>query len=312
MTVTIKLRGDTAANWDSVNPVLAVREMGLELDTKLFKVGDGIKAWQSLDYWGGSIRIVTSLPSSPNQGDQVILQVAPIFRATLSVSPLNGDTALQVNTPSIGDTTDTKTGHHIYLVDGEIRTYEGQVRDDGLSFYVFTTAQEWSTQGWTSGKTVEVGARDSLWTYIADHWVCDEIDYVENHLTTDKSTTSTTPAAMGLELNIIAPVNGCKVLAYADVTMFADGSSSTQQAARGRLYLDGANLRNLGLFSGNAITDMFLEVSGAKTAEVNSGNHLLDIYWERAASTVTVLCSVASGNGFAAAITAKLSGRIKA
>lgn len=52
MGVTIKLRGDTAANWLTANPVLAAREVGLELDTQLYKVGDGVSNWDSLTYWG--------------------------------------------------------------------------------------------------------------------------------------------------------------------------------------------------------------------------------------------------------------------
>jgi len=47
----IKIRGDTAANWTSANPVLAAREVGLELDTRKYKVGDGTTAWSSLTYW---------------------------------------------------------------------------------------------------------------------------------------------------------------------------------------------------------------------------------------------------------------------
>jgi hypothetical protein len=52
MGVTIQLRGDTAANWNSVNPVLAQREMALETDTDKFKIGDGITPWTSLPYGG--------------------------------------------------------------------------------------------------------------------------------------------------------------------------------------------------------------------------------------------------------------------
>lgn len=47
-------RGDTAANWTAVNPILAVREIGFELDTKKFKIGDGVTAWSALAYWDAS------------------------------------------------------------------------------------------------------------------------------------------------------------------------------------------------------------------------------------------------------------------
>lgn len=46
-------RHDTAANWTSVNPVLAAGEMGVETDTNKFKFGDGTTAWTSLAYASG-------------------------------------------------------------------------------------------------------------------------------------------------------------------------------------------------------------------------------------------------------------------
>lgn len=50
MPVQIKLRRDTAANWLSVNPVLATGEPGLETDTRKVKYGDGVSPWSQLQY----------------------------------------------------------------------------------------------------------------------------------------------------------------------------------------------------------------------------------------------------------------------
>ena len=50
MTTRIKLRRDTASNWTSANPVLALAEPGLETDTNKVKYGDGTTAWTSLPY----------------------------------------------------------------------------------------------------------------------------------------------------------------------------------------------------------------------------------------------------------------------
>lgn len=50
MSVQIKLRRDTAANWSSVNPTLAAGEPGLETDTLKVKYGNGSSAWNSLNY----------------------------------------------------------------------------------------------------------------------------------------------------------------------------------------------------------------------------------------------------------------------
>lgn len=49
----IKLRRGTAAQWTSVNPILAAGEMGIETDTQRSKFGDGVTAWSSLSYTVG-------------------------------------------------------------------------------------------------------------------------------------------------------------------------------------------------------------------------------------------------------------------
>ena len=46
----IKIRRDTAANWSSVNPVLAEGELGLDLTNDKIKIGDGTSTWSVLDY----------------------------------------------------------------------------------------------------------------------------------------------------------------------------------------------------------------------------------------------------------------------
>lgn len=50
MTVQIQIRRGTAATWTSVNPLLAEGELGVELDTDKFKIGDGTSNWNSLPY----------------------------------------------------------------------------------------------------------------------------------------------------------------------------------------------------------------------------------------------------------------------
>lgn len=50
MTSRLQNRRDTAANWTSNNPTLAAGEIGLEVDTSKFKMGDGSTAWIALAY----------------------------------------------------------------------------------------------------------------------------------------------------------------------------------------------------------------------------------------------------------------------
>jgi hypothetical protein len=55
MAVQIQLRNDTAANWTEEDPILAQGEMGIETDTRLFKIGNGIDTWSELSYGALSV-----------------------------------------------------------------------------------------------------------------------------------------------------------------------------------------------------------------------------------------------------------------
>jgi len=50
MSVRIQLRRDTAINWTTNDPILAEGELGLEIDSGRWKVGNGLHAWDALPY----------------------------------------------------------------------------------------------------------------------------------------------------------------------------------------------------------------------------------------------------------------------
>lgn len=52
MAVKIQFRRGTAAQWTAANPVLSDGEMGLETDTRFYKMGNGVTAWNALGYGG--------------------------------------------------------------------------------------------------------------------------------------------------------------------------------------------------------------------------------------------------------------------
>lgn len=52
MSDRIQFRRDTAANWTAYNPILLEGELGFELDTDQYKLGDGIHTWSALPYRG--------------------------------------------------------------------------------------------------------------------------------------------------------------------------------------------------------------------------------------------------------------------
>ena len=54
LSALMKQRYDTAANWTAQNPTLLAGEIGIESDTKRWKIGSGSTAWTSLTYANGS------------------------------------------------------------------------------------------------------------------------------------------------------------------------------------------------------------------------------------------------------------------
>lgn len=55
----IQLRRGTSAQWAAANPVLAAGEPGVDLDTDVLKIGDGVTAWATLPYQGSIRRTIT-------------------------------------------------------------------------------------------------------------------------------------------------------------------------------------------------------------------------------------------------------------
>tara|TARA_R110000751_G_scaffold76642_1_gene154506 strand:+ start:442 stop:1200 length:759 start_codon:yes stop_codon:yes gene_type:complete len=82
MASIIQSRRDTAANWTSVNPVLAQGEKGYEVDSigsseAKNKIGDGLSDWDSLDYQvSGKVKSVNG-----EEGD-VVLDTSDIADTT--------------------------------------------------------------------------------------------------------------------------------------------------------------------------------------------------------------------------------------
>lgn len=55
MATKIQFRRGTAAEWTAADPTLSIGELGLETDTRLFKIGDGVTAWTSLGYMAATL-----------------------------------------------------------------------------------------------------------------------------------------------------------------------------------------------------------------------------------------------------------------
>lgn len=67
----IQLRNDTAANWKAANPVLLKGEIGVEIDTRKLKIGDGISGYNSLKYISGDLTVANSDPKATDTDHDV-------------------------------------------------------------------------------------------------------------------------------------------------------------------------------------------------------------------------------------------------
>lgn len=92
MADIIQLRRDTAANWSSINPILADGEPGLNKDTNQIKYGDGVTAWNGLPYasGGGSSRIYNETPAGLLDGANTVFTTAGNFTAGTTAVFING------------------------------------------------------------------------------------------------------------------------------------------------------------------------------------------------------------------------------
>lgn len=89
MPSRIQTNSDTAANWKSVNPVLAQGEFGFEHDTRKVKIGDGASAWSSLGY------AVEESLSTTGKAKLAGLQAGTQVNAVVSVHGRTGTIAAQ-------------------------------------------------------------------------------------------------------------------------------------------------------------------------------------------------------------------------
>jgi len=150
MADMIQIRRDTAALWNTTNPILASGEFGYESDTGKLKIGDGTTTWTSLGYFTLLVDGITSTAAELNILDGVTSTTAelnlldgvtsttaelnyvdgvtsavqtqidtkaptasPTFTGTATAPTVNASTALQ-----IGGTAVTSTAAELNILDG--------------------------------------------------------------------------------------------------------------------------------------------------------------------------------------------------
>lgn len=93
--IQLQFRRDTSLNWQQTNPLLASGEMGIELDTRTFKVGDGVLRWNALPYGGlqGPPGPAGGVPLLPGIAGQVLTFTGPGSGDVKWSTPTSGNCA---------------------------------------------------------------------------------------------------------------------------------------------------------------------------------------------------------------------------
>ena len=130
MAINIQLRRGTAAEWTSVNPVLALAELCIETDTDLFKIGNGVDAWNDLPY-GGLRGYVGSSGYTGSVGSMIVDNVLYVSK---SGDDLNDGLALNTSKLTIKAAVELATnGTTIFVKSGDYTEDNPIVVPEGVS-----------------------------------------------------------------------------------------------------------------------------------------------------------------------------------
>lgn len=91
--ITIQHRNDVKATWESKNPVLAKGEMGVEIDTRKFKFGNGVDAWNDLEYSSSEEIIIDAVLSATSENpvqNKVINEAVHYTNDTPTITAIGG------------------------------------------------------------------------------------------------------------------------------------------------------------------------------------------------------------------------------
>jgi hypothetical protein len=135
MTTRIKLRRDTAANWTTNDPVLALGEAGYDTTNNELRVGDGTTVWSGLEAIGGGIS--SNVAIAPEFGPAVTF-ARPEDVATDAVNAVDViDTGLALG----------RNSNYGGLLNTLEDNLNGYGTGSGQSYVEQPTHTEWNTDG---------------------------------------------------------------------------------------------------------------------------------------------------------------------
>ena len=134
MAVRIQLRRDTASNWETNNPVLALGEIGLDTTSGNFKIGNGTSQWTQLNYFSTEVEDVIS-EQQLNDAIAAIGGDGIVFDSEEGIYNLDLSSISQNIIPETTETydlgSDSKRWNDLYLSGDTIFLGDIQLKDSG-------------------------------------------------------------------------------------------------------------------------------------------------------------------------------------
>lgn len=144
MATRMQQRRGTAAEWTSVNPILASGEIGFETDTNQFRIGDGVTNWADLSYFetlddiqtyvdNAVAGVIDSAPETLNTLNEIAAALNDDANAftTLSNQITSGDSSTLSSAQSYADNQDTALYSQIT---SDFQAYTDSETSDKASF----------------------------------------------------------------------------------------------------------------------------------------------------------------------------------
>jgi len=120
-----KLRNGTAAEWTAANPTLLQGEIGVETDTRRYKIGDGTTAWAGLSYYVDGVAIRGQCSKMTDGAIDITTQGA--YVTTGLTATLDTDTAygMVLGTDDTFGLRNTSGGTKLFRIYGSIDATDG-------------------------------------------------------------------------------------------------------------------------------------------------------------------------------------------
>jgi hypothetical protein len=108
MATQIRLRRGLASEWTTANPILALGEMGIETDTRKFKFGNGLLAWNSIEYAVDKNQIgLSEIDNTSDENKPISIATQEALDLKAESSFVSSELALKANSSSVYTKTET-------------------------------------------------------------------------------------------------------------------------------------------------------------------------------------------------------------